>query len=126
ASAGADGRGVEGIHQGALAHTERDVYRRAVGRGGADPEVGLRRHAEAGEVAAAPLRGGHLAEPLVADRRERGTIEGLRELEVADDDAGVIDHETAPAPHAARLVARALRRTCNLQLVRCGRAPTAR
>ena len=57
AAAGAERRGVEGIHQRARLDPEGHVQWRAVGRTLGHPEVRLGRHAETGDGGAAGDRG---------------------------------------------------------------------
>src|SRR4029079_2149744 len=76
---------VERVHLRARPRAERDVNRRNIGRAFADPEIGLRRDAEAGE--AFPFH-----QRFVAERLQRGPIEGLALRDVRNADAGMVDH----------------------------------
>ena len=91
AAGGERGR-VERADLGACRDAERDMDRRPVGRARVDPEVGLGRRPESGHRHRAGDLGAELHQLRVADGGQRRFVERLAGGEVADVDAGVIDH----------------------------------
>src|SRR5579863_896243 len=101
AAAGLQRRAVESVHQSALGDAKRHVHRRVVRFALRQPEIRLRRHAEAGDVAATGDTCGKLGEQLVADRLQGCTVEGLRALKIAHAQPGMVDHRAASRGAAA-------------------------
>jgi len=88
ATSGRERGGVERIDGGAVG-PEGDVHRRARLVALAEPEVGVAARLETDVVA-------ELAEHLVAERRERFQVEGLRCGDVADVERDVVEHSAPP------------------------------
>src|SRR2546427_7742285 len=80
-----DRRTIERIDVRPRVGAKRDMNRRNIGLALADPEIRLRRHAEACELF--PFH-----QHSVSERRERGTIERLAPGDIRYADSGVIDH----------------------------------
>src|SRR5262249_44718548 len=100
APAGSYGGGVERVHQGAAGDAKSDVNRRPVRSPGCDPEIRLGRDAEPGDIGAPALGRGKLDEQRIADRRQRSSIKSLGFSEIANSNAGVIDHCWCPSMYS--------------------------
>src|SRR5260221_13010840 len=95
ASARGQRRAIERVDDRARIGTKCNVHAGSIWRSLADPEVGLRRHAEPGDLL-------ELHEDAVAERRERGPIDRLGLGNVGHADAGMVDHRNLPTYSRAR------------------------